>query len=78
MARSSTTFKKRQKELARMEKARDKADKREVRKMEKKARGPVDLDAKIDHNASIYDFIPDEYQPVEDPEAEEVVAGENG
>ncbi len=76
MARSSTTFKKRQKELARMEKARDKAEKRGVRKMEKKARGPVDLDAKIDHNASIYDFIPDEYQPVEEEE-EEAVASEN-
>ena len=33
--RSGTTFKKRQKETARMEKARDKAAKREQRKVEK-------------------------------------------
>lgn len=33
--RSGTTFKKRQKETARMEKARDKAAKRDQRKMEK-------------------------------------------
>ena len=66
MARSSTTFKKRQKELARQEKARDKADKREQRKMQKQARGPKSLDDAIDYDASIYDFIPEEYSPVEE------------
>ena len=40
--RSGTTFKKRQKELARMEKQRDKFAKRLQRKSEKAAGGPVD------------------------------------
>ena len=43
--RSGTTFKKRQKETARIEKARDKAAKREQRKLEKgseSASGPTD------------------------------------
>ncbi len=38
--RSSTTFKKRQKELARQDKQREKAAKREQRKVEKETRGP--------------------------------------
>lgn len=73
MARSSTTFKKRQKELARQDRARDKAEKRAVRKAEKQSRGPTNLDDKIDFNATMYDFIPDEYNPVE--EEEEVASG---
>jgi hypothetical protein len=40
--RSGTTFKKRQKEIARMEKQRDKFAKRLQRKTEKLAGGPVD------------------------------------
>jgi len=72
MARSSTTFKKRQKELARLEKARDKADKRAVRKSQKQSRGTSGLDDAIDFNASVYDFIPDEYGPVEEEEEEAV------
>ena len=40
--RSGTTFKKRQKELARMEKQRDKFAKRLQRKTEKALGGPVD------------------------------------
>jgi hypothetical protein len=40
--RSGTTFKKRQKEIARMEKQRDKFAKRLQRKTEKAAGGPVD------------------------------------
>ena len=63
MARSSTTFKKRQKELARQDKARDKAEKRMVRKLEKQNRGPSNLDDAIDYKASIYDFVPNEYNP---------------
>ena len=66
MARSSTTFKKRQKELARQEKARDKAEKREIRKLEKQSRGKGSLDDAIDYDASIYDFIPNEYNPEEE------------
>ena len=65
MARSSTTFKKRQKELARQEKAREKTERREQRKTEKQARGSQSLDDAIDFNASIYDFIPPEYEPDE-------------
>jgi len=76
MARSSTTFKKRQKELARLEKARDKKDKRATRKAQKQSRGTSSLDDAIDFNASVYDFIPDEYSPVEEEEeaAEETIA----
>ena len=40
--RSGTTFKKRQKEIARMEKQRDKFARRLQRKTEKAAGGPVD------------------------------------
>jgi hypothetical protein len=40
--RSGTTFKKRQKEIARMEKQRDKFAKRLQRKTERAAGGPVD------------------------------------
>ena len=69
MARSSTTFKKRQKELARQEKAREKAEKREQRKAGKQSRGSDGLDDAIDFNASIYDFIPDEYNPDDEPVA---------
>jgi len=76
MARSSTTFKKRQKELARLEKARDKKDKRAMRKQEKETKGAASLDDAIDYSASIYDFIPDEYNPVLEEEEEEVAASE--
>jgi hypothetical protein len=41
-SRSSTSFQKRQKELARAEKQRDKAAKRVQRKLEKKIEGPDD------------------------------------
>ena len=75
MARSSTTFKKRQKELARIEKARDKKDKRAYRKQEKETKGTSSLDDAIDYNATVFDFIPDEYSPVEEEE-EEVPAAE--
>jgi len=40
--RSGTTFKKRQKEIARMEKQRDKVAKRLERKVQKAAGGPID------------------------------------
>jgi len=40
--RSSTTFKKRQKELARQDRQREKAAKRVQRKMEKQVHGPDD------------------------------------
>lgn len=70
MARSSTTFKKRQKELARQDKARDKAEKRVMRKIQKQNRGPSSLDDAIDFDASIYDFVPNEYRP-EPPAPEE-------
>jgi hypothetical protein len=40
--RSSTTFKKRQKELARQDKQREKAAKREMRKQHKAIHGPDD------------------------------------
>ncbi len=43
-SRSRTTFKKRQKELARMEKQRDKAAKRMQRKTMKQAGGLQDMD----------------------------------
>jgi hypothetical protein len=48
--RSSTTFKKRQKEIARQEKQREKAARRAQRKVEKKDRpdGPVDELAGVD------------------------------
>jgi len=65
MARSSTTFKKRQKELARQEKAREKTERRGQRKVEKEARGTQSLDDAIDYNATVYDFIPAEYHPEE-------------
>ena len=69
MARSSTTFKKRQKELARQDKARDKAEKRQARKLAKQSRSSASLDDAIDYNASIYDFVPNQYNP--EPAAEE-------
>jgi hypothetical protein len=40
--RSGTTFKKRQKEIARMEKQRDKIAKRLERKVQRAAGGPID------------------------------------
>jgi len=40
-AGSRTTFKKRQKELARLEKRRDKAARRQQRKLEKRPPGPA-------------------------------------
>ncbi len=67
MPRSSTSFKKRQKELARLEKQRDKKEKRAARK-ENKQTGGSSLDDAIDFSASIYDFIPDEYNPVDEEE----------
>jgi hypothetical protein len=60
--RSSSTFKKRQKELARQHKQREKAEKRMQRKLEKQNRGPGDLDDAIDFDASVDDFVPvDDY-----------------
>jgi hypothetical protein len=50
--RSSTTFKKRQKELARQDKAREKSAKREQRKQHKLVHGPDDGT-----------YIPDENDP---------------
>jgi hypothetical protein len=73
MPRSSTSFKKRQKELARLEKQRDKAEKRANRKEDKQS-GGSNLDDAIDYSASIYDFIPDEYNPDLDEEAETAAA----
>lgn len=72
MARSSTSFKKRQKELARIERARDKKEKRAFRKQEKQSAGTSSLDDAIDYNATVFDFIPDEYNP--EPEEENVEA----
>ena len=81
MARSSTTFKKRQKELARQDKARGKTEKRMIRKAAKQTRGPASLDDAIDYNASIYDFVPNEYNPdlvaAENEEENEEAAPEN-
>jgi len=62
-ARSSTTFKKRQKELARQDRQREKAAKRMQRKLEKQNRGQLDLDDAIDFDASVYDFVPNECNP---------------
>lgn len=46
-SRSRTTFKKRQKELARMEKQRDKAAKRMQRKAEKQAGGAAGAESEL-------------------------------
>ena len=62
MARSSTSFKKRQKELARLERQREKAEKRAARKEEKQGNSSS-LDDAIDFGASAFDFIPDEDVP---------------
>jgi hypothetical protein len=75
MPRSSTSFKKRQKELARLEKQRDKAEKRAIRKEDKQT-GGSNLDDAIDYSASIYDFIPDEYNPALEEEEAETAAAE--
>ena len=71
MGRSSTTFKKRQKELARQDKARGKAEKRAIRKVEKESRGPKNLDDAIDFGATMYDFVPNEYNPENEVSEEE-------
>ena len=76
MPRSSTSFKKRQKELARLEKQRDKAEKRAARR-ESKPSGGSNLDDAIDYSASVFDFIPDEYSPVEEEEEAEAAAADN-
>ena len=68
MARSSTSYKKRIKELARQDKAREKAEKRAQRKQEKQSGDSSSLDDAIDYGASAFDFIPDEYNP--EPEEE--------
>jgi hypothetical protein len=52
-SRSRTTFKKRQKELARMEKQRDKAAKRVQRKTMKLAGGLPDLDGESPEGSEI-------------------------
>jgi len=52
-SRSRTTFKKRQKELARMEKQRDKAAKRVQRKTMKLAGGMPDLDGESPEGSEI-------------------------
>lgn len=74
MPRSSTSFKKRQKELARLEKQRDKAEKRASRKQAKEKRGGSTLDDAIDYNASVFDFIPEEYNPALEEETAETEA----
>ena len=63
--RSRTSFNKRQKELARLEKQRDKAAKRAQRKVEKQNAGPTNLDDMI--------AAPGEYGmgPEEEPETPE-------
>ncbi len=71
MARSSTTFKKRQKELARQDRQREKAEKRAARKIAKQNRGRKSLDDAIDFSASIYDFVPNEYNPDNEVSEEE-------
>ena len=48
--RSSTTFQKRQKELARQEKQKDKAAKRVERRQEQDQKGPRNLDDDIDYS----------------------------
>ncbi len=48
--RSSTTFQKRQKELARQEKQKDKAAKRVERRQEQDRTGPRNLDDDIDYS----------------------------
>jgi hypothetical protein len=55
--RSSTTFQKRQKELARQEKQKDKAAKRAERNSEKDKTGPRNLDDDIDYSLA---YHPDE------------------
>jgi hypothetical protein len=64
-SRSRTTFKKRQKEIARMEKQRDKAAKRMQRKADKLA-GHVepDMDAPADGDAEV-DPESDSAEPIE-------------
>jgi hypothetical protein len=55
--RSSTTFQKRQKELARQEKQKDKAAKRAERRQETDRTGPRNLDDDIDYSLQ---YHPDE------------------
>jgi hypothetical protein len=55
--RSSTTFQKRQKELARQEKQKDKAAKRAERRQESDRTGPRNLDDDIDYSLQ---YHPDE------------------
>ncbi len=75
MARSSTSFKKRQKELQRLERQREKAEKRAARK-EVKQSGTSSLDDAIDFGASAFDFIPDEDVPNAEEENTETTSDE--
>lgn len=50
--RSNTTFQKRQKELARQDRQREKAAKRAQRKLEKQNRNPGEADDNIDWSAN--------------------------
>ncbi|MDQ6679285.1 MAG: hypothetical protein M3Z09_18535 [Acidobacteriota bacterium] len=54
--RSSTTFQKRQKELARQDKQKEKAAKRVERKVESDKAGPRNLDDDIDYSLQ---YVPD-------------------
>ena len=61
-SRSRTTFEKRRKELARMEKQRDKAAKRQQRKLQKTAPGSEETDD-LDHA----DDLDHDIEAVEEP-----------
>ena len=62
MGRSSTTYAKRQKEIAQQERARDKSARRVVRRDEKEAREPGDPDI----DADIAGIVPGPQPIVED------------
>jgi hypothetical protein len=64
--RSSTTFQKRQKELARQEKQKDKAAKRVERRQESDRTGPRNLDDDIDYSL-VYKPEEDLLQVPEEP-----------
>ena len=68
-SRSRTTFKKRQKELARMEKQRDKAAKRVQRKLEKNSPDGLDSPDGIDAVDGLE--ATDGTEPIDAPEAQE-------
>jgi hypothetical protein len=65
--RSRTSFNKRQKELARLEKQRDKAAKRAQRKIEKQNAGPANFDDMIAAPGE-YGIGPDEEEETKEPE----------